>query len=229
MHLAAAAAVVLAGAGISALVLNISTMNPLDEAALDQAAATGAIVTVEEALVRCGLGGAVAEYTAGHHPVPVERLGFQGFQPTGSLEYLFEINGLTVEGFVFQSGHDTLVNAGGQAIFSLRGYQIGGGISLRDGLPGPTNTQDIPVDENTPYERIEVLKGPAGTLYGSHSMGGVVNTVSKWPKFKAETKAEFTAQSYEQFFRAAVDTFPWSWAVTSTGVLPSTSPTGCSL
>ena len=94
----------------------------------------------------------------------------------------------------------------GQAIFSLRGYQIGGGISLRDGLPGPTSTQDIPIDDNTPYERIEVLKGPAGTLYGSHSMGGVVNTVSKWPKFKAETKAEFTAQSYEQFFRAAVDT-----------------------
>ena len=64
----------------------------------DLAAATGAIVTVEEALVRGGLGGAVAEYTAGHHPVPVERLGFQGFQPTGSLEYLFGINGLTVEG-----------------------------------------------------------------------------------------------------------------------------------
>jgi hypothetical protein len=29
-------------------------------------------------------------------------------------------NGLTVEGFVFQSGHDPLVNAGGQAILSLR-------------------------------------------------------------------------------------------------------------
>jgi outer membrane receptor for ferric coprogen and ferric-rhodotorulic acid len=59
----------------------------------------------------------------------------------------------------------------GQAIFSLRGYQIGGGISLRDGLPGPTSTQDIPIDDNTPYERIEVLKGPAGTclLYTSPS------------------------------------------------------------
>ncbi|MBM3852513.1 MAG: TonB-dependent receptor [Verrucomicrobia bacterium] len=96
-------------------------------------------------------------------------------------------------------------NNPGQAQFSLRGFSVGS-ISLRDGLPGPVATQDYPLDENTAYERTEVLKGPAGTLYGSHSMGGVVNSVSKWPKFKAETKTEFTAQSYEQFFRALVDT-----------------------
>lgn len=94
----------------------------------------------------------------------------------------------------------------GQTIFSLRGYQIGSGVSLRDGLPGPVSTQDIPIDDNTPYDRIEVLKGPAGTLYGSHSMGGVVNSVSKAPRFTRETRTEFTAQSYEQFFRAAIDT-----------------------
>jgi transketolase len=98
VHLAAKAADLMATQGISARVLNMSTLNPLDEEALHAAAATGAIVTVEEAGVRGGLGGAVAEFTASHRPVPVERLGFQGFQPTGSLDYLFQINDLTPDG-----------------------------------------------------------------------------------------------------------------------------------
>ena len=59
---------------------------------------TGAIVTVEEASVRGGLGGAVAELTAANRPVPVERMGFAGFQPTGPVDWLFAENGLTAEG-----------------------------------------------------------------------------------------------------------------------------------
>ena len=73
----------------------MSTINPLDEAALHAAAETGAIVTVEEASVRGGLGGAVAEFTAANQPVPVERVGFPGFLPTGSVDWLFEEYGLT--------------------------------------------------------------------------------------------------------------------------------------
>lgn len=98
VHLAAQAADLLAGAGISARVLNMATINPLDEAAVAEAAAVGAIVTVEEAHVRGGLGGAVAEFTAAHVPVPVERVGFAGFQPTGSVEALFAGSDLTAPG-----------------------------------------------------------------------------------------------------------------------------------
>jgi transketolase len=98
VHLALAAAQGLAAAGISARVLNMATLNPLDEAAVLAAAETGAIVTVEEASVRGGLGGAVAELTSAHQPVPVERVGFPGFVPTGSVDYLFEKFGLSVAG-----------------------------------------------------------------------------------------------------------------------------------
>lgn len=98
VHLAVQAAELLAGEGISARVLNMATLNPLDEAALHAAAATGAIVTVEEAHVRGGLGGAVAEFTSAHRPVPVERVGFAGFQPTGTLDSLFAESGLSGEG-----------------------------------------------------------------------------------------------------------------------------------
>ena len=97
-HLAMTAAKELATEGIEARVLNMHTINPLDEEAIDAAAQTGAIVTAEEAHLRGGLGGAVAEYTASHRPVPVERLGFDGFQPTGDLAHLFERSGLTVAG-----------------------------------------------------------------------------------------------------------------------------------
>ena len=77
----------------------MSTLNPLDEAAVLAAAAeTGAIVTVEEASVRGGLGGAVAELTSANRPVPVERVGFPGFVPTGSVDWLFREYGLTAEG-----------------------------------------------------------------------------------------------------------------------------------
>lgn len=98
VHLAAAAADALKEQGISARVLNFSTINPLDEDALHAATATGAIVTVEEASVRGGLGGAVAEFTACHKPVPVERVGFPGFLPTGSVDWLFKEYGLSAEG-----------------------------------------------------------------------------------------------------------------------------------
>ena len=98
VHLAADAADALAADGIAARVLNFSTINPLDETALHEAAATGAIVTVEEASIRGGLGGAVAEFTAAHKPVPVERVGFPGFLPTGSVDWLFQEYGLSPEG-----------------------------------------------------------------------------------------------------------------------------------
>lgn len=97
VHRAVAAAGLLAAEGIAATVLNHATLVPLDDAALAEAAATGAIVTVEEAHVAGGLGGAVAEWCAAHAPTPLERLGFPGFLPTGSVEDLFTDNGLTAE------------------------------------------------------------------------------------------------------------------------------------
>lgn len=105
VHLAVAAAALLQASGVSARVLNMATLNPLDEAAVLAAAReTGAIVTVEEAVIRGGLGGAVAELTAAHHAVPVERLGFPGFVPTGSVDWLFNEFGLSPQGIAAAAG-----------------------------------------------------------------------------------------------------------------------------
>ncbi|ODN70696.1 transketolase family protein [Methylobrevis pamukkalensis] len=91
----------LAGKGISARVLNIATIRPLDEDAILAAAReTGAIVTVEEAMVEGGLGAAVAAVVVRHHPVPMRILGVPGFAPTGSAEFLLEHFGLDRAGIV---------------------------------------------------------------------------------------------------------------------------------
>ena len=86
--------------GIEARVVNMSSMAPMDRAAVIAAAKqTQAIVTIEEASVYGGLGGAVAEIVADEHPVRVRRLGVPGvFAPTGGAEFLLEHFGLTVRG-----------------------------------------------------------------------------------------------------------------------------------
>jgi transketolase len=98
---ALAAADDLAGVGISARVINISTVKPLDEAAIIAAAReTGAIVTIEEAMVEGGLGAAVAEIVVRYAPVPMRILGVKGFAPTGTAEFLFDHFGLNRDGVV---------------------------------------------------------------------------------------------------------------------------------
>jgi transketolase len=94
------AANALARQGIHARVLNMSSMSPMDaDAVLDAARSTRGIVTAEEALVAGGLGGAVAEILAVHHPAPMRILGVPGvFAPTGSAEFLLQHFGLTSDG-----------------------------------------------------------------------------------------------------------------------------------
>ncbi len=91
----------LAAAGVSARVLNMTTIEPLDEDAVVRAAAdTGRIVTVEEARTTGGLGAAVAATVVRTRPVPMRILGVSGFAPTGKTEFLYEHFGLTADGIV---------------------------------------------------------------------------------------------------------------------------------
>lgn len=99
LHRALAAADLLAAEGVSARVLSMASVKPLDvDAVVAAARETGAIVTVEEAVATGGLGGAVAETVVSHHPVPMALLGFSGFCSTGSSEYLIDKAGMTPEG-----------------------------------------------------------------------------------------------------------------------------------
>jgi len=78
--------------GIAVNVLNLSTIKPLDtEAILNLAKEAGAIVTVEEHQTAGGMGSAVAEFLAGHCPVPMEFIGVQNkFGQSGTPDELIE-------------------------------------------------------------------------------------------------------------------------------------------
>lgn len=91
------AAHLLSEKGIEARVLDMHTLKPIDEDAIEQAAReTGGIVTAEEHLLNGGLGAAVARVVAERHPA---RMAFVGIQDTyaesGQAQELLEKYGLT--------------------------------------------------------------------------------------------------------------------------------------
>ncbi len=97
VDMALTAAELLKAEGISARVVNIHTIKPLDkEIIIDSAKATGAIVVAEEHNIIGGLGSAVAEAVCEGCPVPVTRVGVEDqFGRSGKVPPLLELYGLT--------------------------------------------------------------------------------------------------------------------------------------
>lgn len=93
------AAEMLAKDGISARVINIHTIKPIDRELLVKAAKeTGALVTAEEHSVIGGLGSAVSEVLTEEYPVPVLKVGVQDkFGESGKPNELLEAYGLTAK------------------------------------------------------------------------------------------------------------------------------------
>ena len=82
--------------GITAKIINMHTIKPLDnEAVIKAAKETGAIVTAEEHSVIGGLGGAVTELLSEECPVPVLKLGvYDSFGHSGPAPKLLDEFGL---------------------------------------------------------------------------------------------------------------------------------------
>ncbi len=92
----------LAEEGIKVRVLNIHTIKPIDEQAINAAAEeTGLIVTAEEHSIIGGLGSAVTEVVCSNYPVPVMRVGVKDtFGESGKPEELIKAYGLTADEIV---------------------------------------------------------------------------------------------------------------------------------
>lgn len=96
---ALAAADALAAEGISAEVVDVMSVKPLDEEAIIASAAkTGRVLTVEEHSIYGGMGSAVAELLGEKHPVPVTRLGLTTFGQSGDAAELLAYYGLDAAG-----------------------------------------------------------------------------------------------------------------------------------
>ncbi len=81
------------------------------------------------------------------------------------------------------------------------------GIGSRLGAPSVgLYVDNVPFSEKTSFgfdffdiERIEVLRGPQGTLYGRNTMGGTINIFSKSPLHYDETNLSVSAGNYGYF------------------------------
>lgn len=91
------AAAVLGQDGISTRVLDMHTVKPMDEVAVEKAAReTGAIVTVEEHLLHGGMGSIVARAVLEKAPVPMRFIGIRDrYARSGKPDQLLEMHGLT--------------------------------------------------------------------------------------------------------------------------------------
>ncbi len=92
------AAALLEQEGISARVINVHTLSPIDESVILAAARdTGAIVTAEEHLAHGGLGSIVAQVVGQASPVPLEMVALRGYSESGTANELMAKAGLTPE------------------------------------------------------------------------------------------------------------------------------------
>ena len=107
------AADLLAAEGVSAYLLHLPTLKPLDEEAVVRAAArTGAVVTAEDHTIIGGLGGAVAEVLGERRPTPLRRVGLRDtFGESGPNDALLEKYGLTAR-HVAAAGRELLASRG---------------------------------------------------------------------------------------------------------------------
>ncbi|GAA0280338.1 TonB-dependent siderophore receptor [Pseudomonas rhodesiae] len=102
----------------------------------------------------------------------------------------------------FAGGVSKQNNFGGLTLYeySVRGFTTSefyqDGFSANRGYPSTPDTANI--------ERIEVLKGPAASLYGRGDPGGTVNIVTKKPQPEAFTTLQASAGSWDRY-RTALD------------------------
>jgi transketolase len=85
--------------GVSAEVIHVATIKPLDaETILKSVRKTGVVVTAEEGQIIGGLGGAIAELLSENHPAKLHRIGMQDlFGESGAPDELLEHFGLTAK------------------------------------------------------------------------------------------------------------------------------------
>ncbi len=81
-----------------------------------------------------------------------------------------------------------------QQVQSIRGIQVFSENPAVSTYIDDVNNIDILANgfAFTDIERIEVLRGPQGTLFGRNAMGGVINIITKKPTNRQETFAEFS-------------------------------------
>ena len=121
--------------------------------------------------------------------------------PARTLE---QLGAQTVEGLAGFVPALTVSQHTGLALVTIRGIGTNSGPSGAD--PSSTTHLDgvylarpaMGFMDFLNVERVEVLRGPQGTLYGRNSVGGTINIVTRQPTNALETSVRLTAGSYDK-------------------------------
>lgn len=147
------------------------------------------LVILDGSLDEVVVSGTLQEVSRLNSPVPVEvyKSGFFKANPTPSLfESLQNVNGVRpqINCNVCNTG-DIHINGleGPYTMILIDGMPIVSGLATVYGLTG------IP---QSLIDRIEVVKGPASTLYGSEAVGGLINVITK----RAEVAPSFSGDVF---------------------------------
>lgn len=138
-------------------------------------------------------------------------------------------SGSQMEALGFESSTDLIAytpgvslagDIGGQrAIFNIRGVvqndyadvaEAPVAVYVDGGYLASTQAQTFGLYD---VERVEILKGPQGTLFGRNATGGLVNTITARPTQEFEGYAEITGARFEQFRAEAALSGPLSDSV----------------
>ena len=159
------------------------------------------IVSAQEAIEEIVVTALKRESTLQDTPIAISALTSEGLERVGAddfADFVGSVPGLTLRD-----------NGPGQTRPIIRGIASPGepqvGVyfdeALVIGAPGTTNDAGLRSPELKPFdlERVEVLKGPQGTLYGGGSMGGTLRFITKKPnaeEFEAKISVEGSTVRY---------------------------------
>ena len=143
--------------------------------------------------------------TAERQAVPLNEVGSSieilDAQDLAKGQYVFVLDALETLPGVSISQNGTF---GGFAAVRIRGALSEQTLVLIDGVivndpSAPGGGFNFATLSPFDIERIEVLKGPQSTLYGSDAIGGVINIITKRPENGTTLSGHFDAGSYETF------------------------------
>jgi len=128
-------------------------------------------------------------------PIVVTAVSEQLLQDTGVRD-IKDLTLLTPGLIVTSTSNETVTTARIRGIGTVGdnpGLESSVGVVI-DGVYRPRN--GVSFGDLGELERIEVLKGPQGTLFGKNTSAGVINVVSKRPSFDFGSSVELTAGNY---------------------------------